>query len=346
MTAAAENIEITIIVPVRDEEAYLARCLESISASDVPQEQMEVLVIDGGSVDGSRAIVQQLARRFPNIIPLENPQQTPSAAMNVGIRHARGKYIIRMDAHSAFPPDYVRLCVEELERTGAENVGFPSEACASNSSAVARTTAMWGQHLLGVGPSAFRLGWSDRDVDTVPFGAFRRSLFEQIGLYREDLVRHQDFELNARIRAAGGRVYLSNKTYSHYYARPTLASFTRQGAMNGFWNARSWVVNRACFTWRHSLPMFFVLFVIAAALAGFRWKVAWVLGGAALGAYILMLSLAGVQLAIRHGARFMFLVPVVFGAHQIAYGAMEVVGLLSMLSFVRQAGQPPRLDVA
>ncbi len=329
------------MIPVWNEKPYLAACLEGILQSDLPANSYEVLVMDGGSTDGSREIAEEFAARHANVLALANPERIPSTAMNRGIRRARGQYIIRMDAHAEFPPAYARTCVEELERTGADNVGFPADARPSGQTTVAQATAFFGQHPLGVGPSAFRLGWGDRDVDTVPFGAFRRSVFERVGLYREDLVRHQDFELNARIRMSGGRVYLSRKTRSVYFARPTLASFFRQAALNGLWNARSWVMYEGCFTWRHAMPMFFVLSLLATLATGFFWRPAWWAAAAIPGAYALTLLAVGVQLAFRHGARYLFVAPVVFAAHQLPYGIMELVGLISMLFSRRRSVHPP-----
>lgn len=337
--------DISIVVPVWNEKPYLATCLEGILQSDLPASSYEVLIVDGGSTDGSREIAEEFAARHANVFALSNPERIPATAMNRGIRRARGKYIIRMDAHAQFPPSYARACVEELERTGADNVGFASETQPSGATAVARAIAWFGQHPLGVGPSAFRLGWGDRDVDTVPFGAFRRTLFERVGLYREDLVRHEDFELNARIRAAGGRVYLSRKVRSVYFARPTLAGFCRQAALNGLWNARSWVRYRGCFAWRHAMPMFLVLSLLATAAAGIFWRASWWTALAIAGAYAVMLLAVGVQLAFRHGWRYLFVAPVVFAAHQLPYGIMEMVGLLSVFSLRwRGADSAERLE--
>ena len=224
---------------MRNEEKYIGRCLESVIANAFPHDQYEIIVVDGDSSDRSREIVLEMQSNFPNLRLLRNPARVVPPGMNLGIRQARGRYIIRMDAHSEYPSDYIANCIAELERTGAANVGGRWITKPGADSAVAKTIAFITQDPVVVGNAEYRLGKGDRYVDTVPFGAFRREIFEQVGLFREDLVRHQDYELNARIRQAGGKIFLSPRIHNIYYNVPTFRKFMRQASLNGTWCARA-----------------------------------------------------------------------------------------------------------
>ena len=175
------GLEVSIVIPVWNERPYLAACLEAILQTDLPADRYEVLVVDGGSTDGSREIAQEYAGRHANVFMLENPERIPSTAMNRGIRRARGRYIVRMDAHAEFPPAYARTCVEELERTGADNVGFPADARASGESVVARAIALFNQHPLGVARHATGGSLAHGEQDPRGIGGQRSSGPEKTG---------------------------------------------------------------------------------------------------------------------------------------------------------------------
>ena len=138
----AGGLLVSIVVPMLNEERYIGGCLDSILAGSFPPEQCEVLVVDGGSVDGSREIVRARSDRHPSLRLLNNPRRIQGAAMNIGIQNARGKYVLRMDAHSEYPRDYVQNCVEELERTGADNVGGTWEVTPTKPDFLARALTL------------------------------------------------------------------------------------------------------------------------------------------------------------------------------------------------------------
>ena len=238
--AAGEILDVSIIIPMRNEQKYIARCLDSLLANGFPEQQYEILVADGESEDGSRDVVLAKAAAHPSIRLLHNSGRFVPSGMNLAIRQARGRYIIRVDAHCEYPPDYIQNCIAELKRTGAGNVGGRCLTRPGSGTQMAKAIALFTQTRVGVGNAAYRLGEGDRYVDTVPFGAFPREVFDRVGLYREDLFRNQDFELNARIRRAGYRIYLSSKISSVYYNSGTFRKFMRQAWMNGIWAPRMW----------------------------------------------------------------------------------------------------------
>lgn len=333
-------VKVTVIIPMYNEEKFIGGCLDSLAATTFPRDDFEVLVIDGGSSDRSCEIVQGRAGRFVSLQLLENPKRLSGAAMNIGIRAAQGEYVVRMDAHSEYPPDYVQTCIEELQRTGAANVGGCCVTRPGAETFPARAFALFGQHPFGVGSSRFRLGSGGAYVDTVPFGVFRRELFARMEGFREDLMRREDYEFNSRIRAAGGKVYLSDKTQSCYYSVPTFGRFLLQSWRGGYWNARCWLTNRHSFAWRHSPPLLFV----SALLLGAGWAAVRYQGLYALTAVLALYGIAALaasaSIARREGWKFFAIMPFLFFSYHFVYGVATIAGALGT-PFARGTRPPP-----
>ncbi len=315
---------------MRNEAKYIGKCLDSILANEFPQNEYEIIVVDGESTDNSRELVLQKVGQYPCIRLIRNRKRVVPTGLNLAIGQALGRYVIRMDAHAEYPRDYIHQCIQELERTGAENVGGRCITKPGADTNVARAIAMLTQTSVGVGHSAYRRGAGDCYVDTVPFGAFRREVFDRIGLFREDLVRHQDYELNARIRKAGGRIYLSPRICLTYYNAPTFAKFMRQAYLNGTWNARAWVRYPVSFCWRHAAPLIFVSGLGAVVLLSLLYApFVWVLV-AALSIYFIAVFAAASNIARHEGARFVWLVSVLTFLYHFVYGISYFPGLLTV----------------
>src|SRR6266568_5007243 len=198
---------VTVVVPCRNEEKHIRRCLESILANDYPKERMEILVLDGMSEDKTRGIVAGYADRFPCIRLVDNPQKHIPVAMNIGIRTARGERILKMDAHSTYQREYISRCVRYQDKYGAENAGGVWKMVPGADTATAKAIALGLGSRFGSGNANVKVGvakptWSD----STAFGCFRRDLFERIGMYDEMLLSSSDLDLNRRIQAAGGRI--------------------------------------------------------------------------------------------------------------------------------------------
>jgi succinoglycan biosynthesis protein ExoA len=311
---------------MRNEEKFIGQCLDSILENDYSREQFEIIVVDGESTDRSREIVRERQQRFPSLHLLHNPQKIVPTAMNLGIQHARGRYIIRMDAHAEYPPEYIRTCVQELERTSAANVGGYWLTRPGAASTVAHAIAYLTQNPIAVGNARYRTGTSGMEVDTVPFGAFRREIFDQVGLFREDLVRHQDFELNARIRAAGGKIFLSPLIQCVYYNVPTFSKFMRQAYVNGLWCARAWTRYPVSFCRRHAAPLMLLSGLLAGLIAGAFLKPALWLTLSALAVYLLSAAVAGMQTGARHGWKYAGLAALLMISYHFVYGAATIYG--------------------
>ncbi len=291
---------VSVIVPCREEAGHIRACLDSILATTWPREQLEVLVVDGCSTDGTRAIVEAYARRHPVVRLLDNPRLTAPAGLNIGIRAAAGSVIARMDAHVGYPPDYLPRLVAALERSGADNVGGCIETLPCGPSPVARAIAVALGHPLGVGTALFRTGASrPREVDTVPFGCWRRSVFDRIGLFDEELVRDQDDEFNHRLRRAGGRVLLVPDVVARYTARRSLRDLARMYFQYGWFKPLAARKLGAIPTVRQLVPPAFVGTLVGAAALAPLWPPAAALLAGLGGLYVAVLACVAAATAPR-----------------------------------------------
>jgi succinoglycan biosynthesis protein ExoA len=251
---------VTIAMPCLNEEEHIEGCLRSVLAQDYPADRMEILVADGRSSDATRAIVARMAAEDPRVRMVDNPGRLQAAGMNEAIRRARGDIIVRMDVHCLYASDYVRKCVEVLERTGADNVGGAAvQRGVPVTTAFQRALCAALRSPLGVGGAKYRSEDQEGYVDTVPFGAFRKSVFEKIGLYDPRATTNEDAELNQRIIAAGGRVYLSREIVLHYSPRDSVGKLARQYFRYGKGRARTLLKHRKLVTIRPFIPFIGVL---------------------------------------------------------------------------------------
>src|SRR3954468_6233100 len=260
---------VSIIIPCRNEERYIAACLDSILASDYPAERVEILVADGQSNDGTRPILVRYAALHPKIVLLNNARGTTPAGLNVAIRAAAGEIVIRMDAHVLYPPDYIPRLVAALRESGADNVGGVLETVPADDTPTARAIAIGISHRFGVGNAHFRVGTRERrEVDTVPFGCFRREGFARVGLFDEELIRNQDDEFNFRLITRGGRVLLLPNVHCRYFARRSLSQLAHMYYQYGYFKPLVARKVGRIMTVRQLIPATLVAALISLALAG------------------------------------------------------------------------------
>jgi succinoglycan biosynthesis protein ExoA len=320
---------VSIIIPMRNEGDHIRPCLEAALAQDYPAERMEILVVDGCSTDHSRDVVAQYFQRHAALRLLDNPRRTTPAALNVGIRAAHGKYVVRIDAHTIVAADYVRQCVTLLESSGAANVGGQMRPVGQT--AVGRAVALSTTSRFGVGDARFHYDAREQPVDTVYMGAFRREIFDRVGLFDEELIRNQDYELNIRIRKAGGKIVLSPKIVSHYTPRSSLPALWRQYFEYGYWKVRTLHKHPTSLRWRQALPPLFVGSFLASLLLGLVWLPARWLFALVGGCYLLANLAASTITAMRGGWRHFPLLPVVFAAIHFAWGLGFLAGMARIL---------------
>jgi glycosyltransferase involved in cell wall biosynthesis len=256
-------------MPVRNEKAYIRESLESLLDQDFPTESVQIICVDGMSEDGTRDILRDYAKLHGRLVVVDNPKRTTACALNLGIKHSKGDFIIRVDAHSKYPYNYISKLVENMEKLPAENVGGVCEIGSLKKSLQGDAIRVVLTSRLGVGNSLFRVG-VDRTVeaDTVPFGCYRRSLFDRIGFYDERLYRTEDYEFNQRIRKAGGKIFLIPDIRITYFPPVKLRIFFRKQFNNGYGIVESGLVygKLSFFSIRHYTPLFFVLYLLCLPL--------------------------------------------------------------------------------
>lgn len=318
---------VSIIIPMRNEEKYIESCLKSILDNDYPKDRLEILVIDGMSEDNSKNIVQRFIKEHPNInIALfDNPKKIVPVAMNIGIRNAKGDIVIRMDAHAEYNRDYISKCVEYLKKTGADNVGGPMRA--KGSTYFQQVVALATSSVFGVGNSRFHFENCEGYVDTVYLGAYRKEVFDKVGLFDEELVRNQDDEFNYRLIKNGGKIYLTPEIKSYYYPRSSLSKLWKQYFEYGYWKVRVIQKHRLPSSWRHLVPATFVLSLIGSGI-GAIWS-PWGLYtlGVIAGSYLTTSLMFSLIISVKKGWRYLPLLPVVFGTLHFGYGLGFLKGL-------------------
>src|SRR2546428_5067522 len=243
---------VTIAIRCLNETAFIEACLRSVLDQDYARDRLEVLVADGMSVDGTRPLLARIAEADPRIRVIDNPERIQAAGLNAILKLARGEVIVRMDTHCEYQRDYVRKCVETLARTGADNVGGAQRPRARTFFQKALCAALGSP--LGLGGVKYRYPPKEGFVDTVFLGAFPRRVFETVGLYDPRAVTNEDAELNQRLLAAGGKVYLSRDIVVHYYPRASLPALARQYFRYGCGRARTLVKPRSLPSIRPTLP--------------------------------------------------------------------------------------------
>lgn len=229
---------VTVILPIRNEAAFIEKSLGAVLDQDYPRDRLEVLVADGRSTDGTRDVVAALGRRHPEVRVevVDNPGGIVPTGMNAALRRAAGEVVVRVDGHTIVESDYVRRSVEALARTGADCAGGRMDPVSE--SAFGRAVALATSSPFGVGGARFHYSSHEEWVDTVYMGAWRRELFERMGFFDEEMVRNQDDELSYRIRERGGRILLDPSIRSRYYPRTTLRSLWRQYFQYGYYKVR------------------------------------------------------------------------------------------------------------
>lgn len=332
---------ISIVLPVRNEERYIEACVRSIFAQDYPADRLEVLFVDGRSEDRTVELLRAMQKEHPQIAVLDNPNRTVPYAMNIGIRACRGEIIVRLDAHAEYPPDYVRLSVETLLEKDCDNAGgvFVTRGRGFMGEAIAAMLAT----PLGVGNAAYRLTERDGYVDTVPFGCFRRELFERIGGFDERMTRNQDNELNFRIRKNGGKIYLNHNIRVNYYCRDSLRGILRMGFMNGKWNVITMALVPGSMGVRHFVPLAFVLSTVGLILLTLLAQSAF-FGGLLLlewGAYLMLDAFYAYSIAREKGWRFLPVEAFLYPAFHFAYGFGSLRGLTALPEFLKKGGGAP-----
>ena len=319
---------ISVVIPVYNEERYIEDCLNSLLLQDYPKEKMEWIFVDGMSTDKTRELINGYISKYPSLIRLlDNPNRTVPYAMNIGIASAKGTYIIRLDAHAEYSQDYISKCVYYLDTTDADNVGGVAET--KSKGFVGNAIAKMLSSRFGVGNSEFRTNGKSGYVDTVPFGAFRKEVFEKWGGYDERLTRNQDNEMNYRIRKNGGKIYLSSDIKLSYYCRDSIKGIANMAFKNGMWNVITMKLCPGSMGVRHFVPLIFLLSILCLPIAGVFFHPVWWLFAFEMMLYFTLDCWFSAKLA--SGIKEFFLEILLFPIFHITYGAGSLNGIVEIL---------------
>ena len=325
---------VTVIIPCRNEEKFIDKCLDSIVANGYPKNRIEVLVVDGMSKDGTREIVEGYEECYSFIRLLDNPKKIVPAALNIGIKSANGEIIIRTDAHATYEKNYVSKCVKYLNEYNADNVGGIMITQPRNNTFMGKTTALALSHRFGVGNSVFRTGTKEPAwVDTVFGGCYRKEVFEKIGIFNEKLVRGQDMEFNLRLKKAGLRTLLVPDIVSYYYPRSDFKSFCKNNFRNGLWVILPFKYSKIMpVSWRHLVPLAFVSSLIGtitlSAFSSIFFWFFWLI----FGLYFLFSVYFSISLSKKEkDLKFLFILPLKFGSLHLLYGLGSLLGVLKVI---------------
>jgi succinoglycan biosynthesis protein ExoA len=317
---------VTVVMPVRNEARFIRRSLDAVMAQDYPRDLLEIVVVDGASEDDTASIVRSMSDRHPGLRLLDNPRRIQAAALNLGIRAARGEIVVRVDGHSFVAPDYVSRCVELLSAGRAENVGGRMRPEAEGWAA--RGIALATSSRFGLGNSKFHYSEGECFVDTVYLGAYRRETLERIGLYDESVDVNEDYELNYRLRRAGGRILLSPRIRSTYHPRTSFGGLARQYVRYGRWKARVLRKHPGSLVWRQAVAPLLVAALVSTALAAPVWRAAGLAFAAIAGVYLLACGLAALA-AARSEWRLVGAVALAFVTLHLSWGTGMWWGLVA-----------------
>ena len=318
---------VTVIMPVYNEAAYIRNSLGAVLNQNYCHELLEILVVDGGSEDETREIAAELLRDRLTGKILDNPHRIQAAALNIGIVAATGDVIIRVDGHTIIAPDYVSTCVDFLRQGKAENVGGlmrPLGTTYAGQGIALATTSPF-----GIGGSKFHYSDREQVVDTVYLGAYWRTTFDEIGLYDEAVNINEDYELNYRLRQAGGRILLSPAIKSTYTPRSSLPALGRQYFIYGRQKVRTLQKHPASLRWRQIVAPLFVLILGGTFLLSFFSTAALGLFVLALGSYLLANLVASTIAVSANNWRYWPILPLIFATIHFSWGSGFIYGLAS-----------------
>jgi len=315
---------ISIIIPCYNEQTTIRKLLASIYAQNTPRTDLEVIIADGMSSDGTRAEIAAFADSHQDLhlSVVDNPKRSIPAGLNCALKEAKGEIIIRLDAHSMPHADYIERCVADLEAGLGENVGGVWEIRPSADTWLAQSIAIAAAHPIGVGDALYRHAKKAGTVDTVPFGAFKRELLATVGFFDENLLTNEDYEFNTRIRKSGGKIWLDPSIRSVYFSRAHLSGLAKQYFRYGYWKWRMLRHFPDTLRWRQGLPPLLVLSLVGLGILGGFLPLFRVLLGAELILYILAIAAVGVQQALRRRRTFLILgLPLAIAVMHICWGS-------------------------
>ena len=332
--SSLELPKVSVVIPARNEEEFIEKCIMSFIDCDYPSDLVEVIVVDGMSEDKTKEIVIRIAEKDHRVLLIDNEKQITPVAMNLGVKASKGEYIFFSGAHSEMSSDYISKCIKHALETGADNVGGVMKTEPRVKSTVGIAIAKVLSSPFGVGGAKFRTGVSKpAEVDTVPFGCYKRDVFERIGYFNEKLVRNQDIEFNLRLRRAGGRIILFPDIELTYYSRSTYKELCKNSFGNGYWVIAGTKNASVPFSLRHMVPLLFVLYLVLGSILSLVSIMPKALFPGTIILYLIVVissSLSVVRFV--RSWKALFAAILAFVTLHISYGMGSMAGLFSLIS--------------
>lgn len=323
-----KEFKVAVVIPTLNEEKFIEQCLESVIQQTFPFEEMDVMVVDGGSKDKTCEIVNRISQKYPNVRLIHNPRKIQSIAFNIGVKESTTPYIVRLDAHASYSKPYIETCVKHLmELPDVGNSGGVCNIQPQRHELVPEASAILNQVKFGIGGASYRVGAPEGYADEVPFGCYPRKVIEDVGGMREDLARGEDNEFYSRIKKAGYKIYLDPKAVITYYARDTFNGNMKQMYANGLSIGKLLYIDRKSVGLRHMIPLAFVMAIIGSFVLGCIWTPLFVLLGLVLGAYLLADLAATVSACRKFGWKYALVLPLLFFLVHVSYGWGTIVGI-------------------
>ena len=324
---------ITIIIPTYNEGKYIEKCLSGVLNFIIPDNhEIEIFIIDGISLDETTNIVKKMMQFDSRIRLFMNPKKIQAVALNIGIKESKGNWILRLDAHATYPPKYLQLCYETAMKTEADNVGGliitqPGGFGYQASLVQALTT-----HKFGVGNAGFRIGMPEGEADTVPYGFYKKRIFEKLGFLDERLVRAQDYEFNRRIIKSGGVIWRNPNIHVFYYNQPTLWKFLKkQIKLEAPYNAYMWYLAPYTFAYRHAITGVFSVGILGGLMLSPIVPLIKITFLLVMGLYFSLGIFSAIQQAKRYGKPLHILtLPISFFLYHFLHGLGVLGGLMRL----------------
>lgn len=329
---------VSIVVPCLNEERYIESCILSLLNSDYPADDLEIIIIDGGSTDLSPSIIDRFKDQHTIIKVFQNPDKITPVSLNIGIKNSTGDYILIASAHSCFPAEYIHELMKLMHGTGCDVIGGGIDTRVINSNPVSEAIVKVLSSGFGVGNSKFRTEKSETiPVDTVPFGIYKKQIFTSAGLYNENLVRNHDIEFSKRLAGFGFKILLVSSIRCIYYARENYRDLAKNSFSNGLWNIMAVYITKrfSSLSLRHFIPLIFVLSLIIPGILALiiNWRFALVTVISAL-SYIGLIVMASLRLRTELAGGFKIFMG--FLVLHTSYGAGSLAGLFHIGKLIKR----------